>query len=267
MKTGLKIAAFTLAVILIVGVLWFANALVGNPISKALAENTAKKYLKENYKDTDYELEEVTYSFKDGYYHAYVSSPSSIDTHFTLMINGFGKLSYDNFDYVTSGWNTAERLDKDYRGAVDDFFASMSFPYNAYIAYGELIFVSSSDQENPTAPDYALITEELTVDAYYDVNKLGAQSGKLTVYIYDDNVSVERLAEVLLGIRECIDNAGIGFYVIDCVIEYPRDEEGFADYGRVEVIDFLYSDIYEEGLVARVTEANEEAGEFFGVAE
>ena len=265
MKKGLKIAAFTLAVALILGVLFFANALIGNPISKALAENTAKKHLEENYKDTDYELERVTYSFKDGYYHAYISSPSSVDTHFTLMINGFGKLSYDNFDYVTNGWNTATRLDTDYRKTVDALFASKSFPYNAYIAYGELIFVPESERENPDIADYALITEELTVDAYYDVNKLGAQAGKITVYIDDNTVTVERLAEVLLDIRECFDNSGIGFYAIDCVIEYPRDEEGFYEDGRVEVMEFLYSDIYEEGLLERVTEANEAAAEFNNV--
>ena len=90
-KKILKIGALVLAIVLIVGVCLFANSLIGNPISKALAKNTAEKYLEEKYPDTDFELGEVNYSFKDSYYHAHVSSPSSMDSSFTLLINGLGK--------------------------------------------------------------------------------------------------------------------------------------------------------------------------------
>ena len=72
------------------------------------------------------------------------------------------------------------------------------------------------------------------------------------------------MAEILLGIRECFDKSGIGFYVIDCVLEYPRDENGFAEDGRVELMEFLYSDIYEDGRVERVAAANEAAKEYYG---
>ena len=44
-KRILKIAAFVFAIALIVGVCVFANALVGNPISKAMATNTAEKHI------------------------------------------------------------------------------------------------------------------------------------------------------------------------------------------------------------------------------
>ena len=258
-KRILKIAAFVFAIALIAGVCVFANALVGNPISKAMATNTAEKHLEENFADKDFEIERVFYSFKDGYYHALVSSPSSIDTSFTLLINGFGKLKHDCYeDYVTNGWNTAHRIETDYRNAVDTVFESRAFPYNAYLGYGELIF-ASVNQDVPNLPDYAIITEELTLDAYYNVSELGAKAGKLTVYIDDNTVSVERLAEILLGIRECFDSVGLGFYTIDCVLEYPRDENGFYEDGRVEVMDFLYSDIYEDGLVERVRVSNEAA--------
>ena len=264
MKKALKIAALVVAVALIIGVCWFANALVGNPISKALAQNTAEKYVKETYGNTDYELGDVTYSFKDGYYHASVSSPSSIDTHFTLMINGFGKLSYDNYDYyVTNGWNTAGRIDTDYRKTVDTIFASRSFPYDAYISYGEIMFTTEDNKSAPDIPDYALITDNLTPDAYYNANELGAKAGKLTVYIYDKNVSAERLSEMLLDIKECFDGADVGFYAIDCVLESPRDENGFYEDGRVEVMDFPYSDIYEEGLVERVKTSNDAANAYY----
>ena len=265
-KIILKISAALLAFVLIGGVGIFANSLVGNPLSKALAKSTAEKYIEENYATDGYELEEIKYSFKDGFYHAVASSPNSIDGSFTLLINGFGKLRYDNYEYdVTSGWNTASRIGADYRDAVDVIFDSRSFPYNVHIGYGDLIFVPIEQKDAPETPDYALITNELTVDAYYDATKLGARAGKLTVYIDNETVSAEHMAEILLDIRKCFDDAGVGFYAIDCVLEHPKDENGYLEDGRVEVMDFLYADIYEEGLVERVKEADNAAKEYYAV--
>ena len=114
-KRILKIAAFVFAIALIVGVCVFANALVGNPISKAMATNTAEKHIEENYGDKDYEIERVTFSFKDGYYHAFIYSPSSIDSDFTILVDMWGKLRYDTYeDRVLSGGNTADRISRDY---------------------------------------------------------------------------------------------------------------------------------------------------------
>ena len=50
-KKTLKIIALITAFILIIGLSWFANALLGNPISKMLATNTAKKHLAETYRN------------------------------------------------------------------------------------------------------------------------------------------------------------------------------------------------------------------------
>lgn len=267
-KKILKIGAFILAIVLIIGVGLFANSLVGNPISKAIAKNTAEKYIKENYGNTDCKLESISYSFKDEYYHAHVSSESSIDTHFSLLINGLGQLKYDNYESsVTNGWNTAQRIGMDYRKVADEILKSKQLPYNMFIAYGELIFThwDAETEENGVhhIPSYALITDELTLDGYYNVNKLGADAGKITVYIADSMVSVERMSEILLDIRMCFDDAGVGFHAIDCVLEYPRDENGFAEDGRIEVMDFLYSDIYEEGLTDRIEESNKAAMEYY----
>ena len=265
-KRILKITALVLAIVLIVGVGLFANSLVGNPISEALARNTAKKYISETYSGTDYVLESVSYSFKDGYYHAYVSSPSSVDTSFPLYINGFGKLKYDNYENnVTSGWNTATRLGGDYRRAVDAIIESSSFPCSINFGYGELVFISLEDMDVPEVPEYAFITNELTLDAYYNVSELGARSGRLTLYLKDENVSSERLAEMLLDIRKCFDDAGIGFYSIDCVLEYPQTEDGVYLYGRVEVMEFRYSDIYEDGLIERVEASNQAALDYYSL--
>ena len=264
-KRILKIAAFVFAIALIVGVGVFANALVGNPISKAMATNTAEKHIEENYADKDFEIERVTFSFKDGYYHAFIYSPSSIDSNFTILVDMWGKLRYDTYeDRVLSGGNTADRISRDYRATVDKVLDSQVFPYNEHIGYGDFDFYPRVHLEEYSIPEYALITEDLTLDAFYDVNELGAKHGKLTIYIDDDTVSYERLSEILLDIRRIFDDSGVKFYVIDCVLEYQKNEDSSKKQeGRVEVREFLYADIYEEGMVERVKASDEAANAYY----
>ena len=264
-KRILKIAAFVFAIALIVGVCVFANALVGNPISKAMATNTAEKHIEENYADKNFEIERVTFSFKDGYYHAFIYSPSSIDSDFTILVDMWGKLRYDTYeDRVLSGGNTADRISRDYRAVVDKVLDSQAFPYNEHIGYGDFDFYPRVHLEEYSVPEYALITEDLTLDAFYDVNELGAKHGKLTIYIDDDTVSYERLSEILLDIRRIFDDTGVKFYVIDCVLEYPKNEDSSKKQeGRVEVREFLYADIYEEGMVERVKASDEAANAYY----
>ena len=259
-KRILKIAALVVALALIIGVCWFANGLVGNPISKAMAINSAGKHIQNNYDEDDLEIERVTFSFKDGHYHAFVTSQSNIDGDFTILIDMWGKVLIDTYeDRVSGGWNTADRIGREYRSKVDAVFDSQSFPYAEHIGYGDIEFISREYKDDPNIPNYALVTEELTMGAIYDVNELGAKAGKLTVYIDDDTVSIERMAEILLDIREIFDAAGVKFYAIDCVLEYGKDENGFYKDGRVEVMDFLYSDIYDEDMIERVQVANDAA--------
>ena len=264
-KRILKIAAFVFAIALIVGVGVFANALVGNPISKAMATNTAEKHIEENYADKDFEIERVTFSFKDGYYHAFIYSPSSIDSNFTILVDMWGKLRYDTYeDRVLSGGNTADRISRDYRAVVDKVLDSQAFPYNEHIGYGDFDFYPRVHLEECSVPEYALITEDLTLDAFYDVNELGAKHGKLTIYIDDDTVSYERLSEILLDIRRIFDDSGVKFYVIDCVLEYQKNEDSSKKQeGRFEVREFLYADIYEEGMVERVKASDEAANAYY----
>ena len=264
-KRILKIAAFVFAIALIVGVCIFANALVGNPISKAMATYTAEKHIEENYADKDFEIERVTFSFKDGYYHAFIYSPSSIDSDFTILVDMWGKLRYDTYeDRVLSGGNTADRISRDYRATVDKVLDSQAFPYNEHIGYGDFDFYPRVHLEEYSVPEYALITEDLTLDAFYDVNELGAKHGKLTIYIDDDTVSYERLAEILLDIRKIFDDSGVKFYVIDCVLEYQKNEDSSKKQeGRVEVREFMYADIYEDGMVERVKASDEAAKAYY----
>ena len=263
-KKILKIAAFVVAVALIAGLCWFANGLVGNPISKLLATNTAKQYLRDHHPDTDYQLDAVTFNFKFVCYNAYFSSPSSPDSSFTLMLGMDGKIVQDYYEaHVTNRENTARRLENEYRAAVGKVLDNPAFPYDCHIGYGELQFIPEEYKNESDVPSYALITNDLELDGIYDINELGAKAGALTIYIYDDTVSVERLAEIILDIKAMLDDSGVSFYAMDCVLEYPKPESGQWTEGRVEVMEFLYSDIYEEGMVERVQTSNDAAKDYY----
>ena len=263
-KKFLKIAAFIVAVALIAGLCWFANGLVGNPISKLLATNTAKQYLQDHHPNTDYQLDAVTFNFKFVCYNAYFSSPSSPDSSFTLMLGMDGKIVQDYYEaHVTNRENTARRLENEYRAAVSKVLDNPAFPYDCHIGYGELQFIPEEYKNEADVPSYALITNNLVLDGIYDIKDLGAEAGKLTIYIYDDTVSVERLAEIILDIKAMLDDSGVSFYVMDCVLEYPKPESGPWKEGRVEVMEFLHSDIREEGMIERVQASNDAARDYY----
>lgn len=264
-RKALKIAAFVLAVVLIAGISWFANALVGNPISKFLANRSAEKYISEVYPEKDFMVREVKYDFKVGGYYAKIYSPRSIDSNFELRIDFLGKVHYDTYEYeVTTGQNTADRINADYRNAVDSVLNSPLYPYNSDIGYGDIEFIPEEYKNNFDVPSYAIITETLVPDAIYDINEIGRKAGHLTIYVADDELTTEKMAEVLLRLKDIFDRSGVSFYAINCVIENRKD--GVAPspaIQQIEVQHFLYSDIYEENLTDRVEKSIREAEEYY----
>ena len=261
---GLGISASLFAVLLTVGACWIINGLVGNPVSYLLAKGGAEKYIAENYYDTDFFVEDIGFSFKDGCYHAKVSSPSSADSYFSVVFGMDGRLVYENYeDSIIRRGNTARRLENEYRERVDAVLNSSAFGYDVNIGFGELIFVGRDEAAEYGAPEHAPAREDLMLDGLYDVNALGASAGELTVYIYDSTVSAERLADILLDIKRMFDASGVSFYSIDCVLESQKNKYGEKDDARFEVMDLKYSDIYAEGLVDRVTASNSAAREYY----
>ena len=256
-KTHLKIAAFLLALAMVVGLGLFANALVGNPISKALATRAARARMAEQY--PTYALERVTYSFNDGNYHAFFTDPDQIDGDFSMSFTGAGKLLWDSYeDRVLSGENTRSRLSQAYRELVDAALEGPSSPLPVDFGGGDLECWSREvlELELDDAPDYALITDDLEVNGIYDVRALGAKAGHLVYYLEEEAPSLESLAHWLLEIRRMMDSAGVPFVDIDLSLRYPRNEDGTHTDCDIYVLHFPYEDIYQEGLVQRVQAAN-----------
>ena len=260
-KKVLKIIALIVAIALIIGIAFMANALNGNPISKMLARRAANIYLEENFPNTDYYIEDLGFSFKFTGYYAHVRSVSSMDTQFSLEIDMYGQVFWDTYESVTGGFVTASRLEQEYRELTDQVFESPAFPYVSDIQYGTLEIYPREAVEDPLVtdePDYALVQEDLILDHIYDPRELGAQAGHLVVYVDSDTITYEEAARILLDIRALFDNANIPFRAIDFVLETPLPEEGPRTEDDIRIEDFRYEEIYEEGLADRIAVAHAE---------
>ena len=258
-KKTLKIIAAVTALAILAGLAWFANAMVGNPISKMLAERTAEKHLEGTYAGTDYYIERIVYSFKDGRYHVFVKSPTSIDTEFSLTITMLGELRLDTYEDVVEGFNTARRIEQEYRELTDTIFEPPAFPYTCHISYGTLEIYPQEAFDDPNVddiPSYAINQSTLVLDKIYDISELGRQAGHLIIYVESDTVSVETAAEIMLDIKAIFDEAGVPFVAMDFTLWYPRPEEGTRPDGEVSVADFPYDAIYKDRMIDRVEEAD-----------
>ena len=263
-KRILKLSALGLAIVLIIGVCWFANGLVGNPISKMMARNAAEKYLETNYPDTDYAIEEVSYSFKDGGYYSHIVSPSSMDGNFTLRISMLGKIRGDDYSSRVEGHgNVANRLFFEYRDMVDTILNSYAYPYTVSMGYGDLEFERELGKETVEG---ALKRSDLVNDKFYNVGELGAKNGELVLYIDSDVVTNEKAAEILLKTKELMDQSGISFYSVQFCLRYPpydAEKSYERPEGEIDLKDFLYTDIYEEGMVERVIKCAEDTQNYY----
>lgn len=253
MKKGLKILALIVALALIVGIGIFANGLVGNPISKAIVTMKCRQYLAQQYADTDFVVENISFSFKDTHYYAHIQSPSSIDSRFTLYFDLMGKLVHDSYELnVLQGWNTADRLDKEYRMLTDAVLDSPNFPLTCNIAYGSLFFW----QDKPDNYD-------LELDKQYDIRALGAEMGHLVVYAESDEVTIEKAAECIMTIKEQMEQNNIPFYSLDFVLLEAVEQEKLIERESIRVENFLSSWIYEEGLLERVETMVEQTRQYY----
>ena len=272
MKKYIKVIGIILLIALVAGLLWFGNAMFGNPVSHALATKAAKAFLSDRFSGTDYQMERITYSFKDGRYHAFMSSPTNIDGDFSVSFTMLGMYHYDTYDSVLDGFNTAQRLNSEYRKLTDTILNDPALPYDNSqdysIMFGRLEIYPREAFEDPNATDvpaYAIVQDDLELNKIYDIKELGAQAGHLILHVDNNTISVEEAARIMLEFRSMFDEADIPFYAMDFVLRHPRTEDGKSDDEEIRINDFLYQDIYEEGLIERIEIAIEETADYYAM--
>lgn len=257
-KKPIKIIAGVVAAALVVIVLLLANSLVGNPVSKMLATQGAKRYVAQTYPDMGLELAETKFNFKDGTYFVWLQSPTSIDTNFYITLTPWGKLESDSYEsYVSGLQNAFDRLNVLYKEQVDLVVDAEGFPYPGYIKYGEMWDILDSETESAVLALDMEFTE-------HDLHELGKTYGHLILHVEDETITAERGAEILLVIRQILDEAGIGFASVDFMLQKPRiDDAPNPDETTFWVEEFAYTDIYEENLVPRLTKAADELTAYY----
>lgn len=271
MKKSVKVLAGVTAFLLIIGILWFANGLLGNPISKTIANNTSKEYVSENYSNMKLNVSDAYYSFKTGSYYVEIKSPTSKDTYFYLSISPFGKITYDSYESdVVDRYNTFNRINESYSSKVEKVFDSKDFPYESEIYFGEIIDKEGlvvSESEEYTYPVYGLDIKKLELDKDYDMYEMGKKAGHIVFYAEDDEVTVKKASEILLNIKNIFDKENIPFYAIDFTLEKPRNEEGTPNSDDTSIIveHFLYEDIYEENLDQRISKAEKDLKKYYEI--
>lgn len=219
-----------------------------NALSKALVERSAERYLSENYADCDYTISSIAYNYEDERYHIMVSSDKSVDSWFVLECDSYGKRMHNAYKgHENTKAHTISRLSREYDTAIKA--ALPSIPDCSDIeCFGYLNF---SDVADPYATGEYILIDEIEFDGKYDPGELGAKAGHLRISVRVSNpeqVNGNKLAGVLLYIRQTLDWAGLPFCDVSCTLCCYKDSPG----KYMQVNDFDYKDICEEGLVNRV---------------
>ena len=217
-----KRIALVLALALILFLGYFANSLVGNPVSRWLAQRGAEEYLLEHYPECY--VESLGFNLKFSSYYAHIRSKDSIDTLFTLQIDYFGRVYFDTYDSVEKGYVTEQRLDAEYRALTDRIFNDPSLGLDFTINYGKLAISEGhliGDPQYYDIPEFSMALEELERDKEYDIRELGARCGKLVIYVGSPEVTFEKAAEIMLQIKERFDRDGVPFRAMDFVLHPP----------------------------------------------
>lgn len=262
MKKTVKIILITLVVLFLGVVVYFVCAFFGNPVSYLLAINSAEDYIEAEYSDYDLEIEKVGYDFKSSGYYAYVVSPSSIDTHFSVYFDLLGRPLRDSFENVTDGWNTHMRLENEYRSLCDKVLNDVKKTFVSDIDYGEIKTYEASGDYQGKGP-YGVIMSELEPDYKYDIKEVAITAGHIVFYYDETELTAKKSAERLLELKAIFDEHDVPFYAIDFIAQEPKTETNAGNRKEFAVREFLYSDIYEEGLAERLQDAADDLQEYY----
>lgn len=253
-----KIWLLILCAVLLIAVAQLLNTLYGNPFSKSKAQKTVESYLTEAYPTQTFAVEDVQFSMKSGGYDVLVRAPGSADIRFSVCVNARGKLVYDSYEEeVLSGKNTADRLSAAYAELAVPALKLLNLEYSvphqgAYIAVTPV-------EESPVTPEFALLREELILDAQYDIKALAKRAGVLEVTATSKTVTPGQAAELLLSIRKAMDDADIPFRAVSLTLRQPPDDYGAPELAReIRVENFPYDQLFRDGLGQRITNAQGE---------
>ncbi len=260
MKRIFKWIALILALALVGLLLVFYAEMAGNPLCAYFAQRNAKIYLAEAYQGLNYETEKAVYNFKFKRYDVTAQLPGSPDSIFTVTTDAWGRVLRDDYDFrVAQRQNTIQRLEEAYDTLVEAVLESPLVPYEMDICIGRFQIYGQEAADEA----HSLVPEELEPDAAYDLTALGAKAGVLTLYVWDDSLTSQRMAEVLLDIRQRMDEAGLAFHTIELTLQTRKDPDGQNPMESLCVMGVAYEDIAAENLLETVEDYIHKTQDYF----
>ncbi len=225
-----RVAAAGLAVMSVVGALFWC----GNPLAILHAEKTGQAYLQERYPGRDYYIEKSGHGL-EGYFVS-VRSASSVDTHFDLYMDAFGDVKEDTYIYVSSGYNTEERLCEAYRAYVQTVLGQSTFPEEDYNVYAELHFLQQCNDPY----GFGIPCGAFGLDEVFDLPGLSSEYGVISVYKKTGEATPEAAAAYLRTLEEYLRAQNFPFRAVNWegeVLLTPEDlhREDLAAYLRAEL--------------------------------
>lgn len=224
-----KILAVITACILITIILFIINSFVGNPVSKYFAERSVKQYISAKYSDLELETDKPAYNFKFGYYTVNVKAKNSIDTHFDVYCNGYGRAIRDDYEIdVLEGFNTWQRVNDEYSKYAEKLIKSkLKYDYDMLIA--DVI-----DKEG----------SKLELDKKYDMHDKAIR-GSITLYIYSDDRTWDNVAKVTRELDKMLSDENLNIDKYTVVLDNKADKSSSQSIG---VYDFDKKLIDSENL-------------------
>ena len=266
MKKILKRIAGIVGILLAFVVLVVGCLVGGNPVSYALVWNTANQYLNNEFADTDYKIKSIDHVFPYiNTYRAHIYSPSKQDERFTLVMNGAGQITSNNYDlWVTKRYTVKWRLQEEYAEMGKEVFKDLPLSENDRFD----CTVNLPEGENARYEFFlyeyhpnALNLYDLPLNTATCTQEICATSGSI---YYLETISgeptMEYAAERILYLKEVADKAGFSFYSIEYTLR--STDEAYAE-AYISLPYIYYDDIQEEGLVEHLEERQEALKEYY----
>lgn len=193
-----KIFIILLVVVILVA-LYFISGFYGNPISSMLGKSSAEKFVRTNYSN-EYKYEGTNYSFKTTKYHHRFAVENSLDKHFMVSTNFWGKVVYDDYEIMQKGFNTYIRFENELRKITEPIIHS-NFD-KTKLSYA---FISSKLENY----------EGLALDSKFSMDAI-PKPLSINLSIDDSDTSYENLAKLFLKIEDMSvqNDLDLGIYSI-----------------------------------------------------
>ena len=247
------IAIFILSVLLagiLAGGVYLLTGYLGTPAGYWEAWNAANELINTEYKDTDYQIKSIGYSPKGGEYVLEIESPTKSDEYFKLWIEPSGEIRINHYSRMV-GEKTTKRLSKEYKDYIEARGLWDEFNSNYQCKGGVLVYSSSYKGKTYFRHEEALTEEELELNKAYDIKDFARVHGELSIEAEVEEPTFEKIAEILLQVKQLADEKDVPFYTINVNLYSVHNH---STEPLVKVVHFRYEDIYETDLAARAEE-------------